>query len=126
MEGRQKIVILDDDEMFSALLAETLGEAYDVAVGHNGLQGIAMCLEGSVAAVITDIGMPDLDGIQMLAEFNINPRLSSIPVLVVTATHFNQRNRSEVQRFAQVRGVFSKDQSTGIIAEALRKALQSV
>jgi len=126
MGNRKKIVVLDDDEIFSALLAEMLGEYYDVSVGHTGLQGIAMCLEGGVAAVLTDIGMPDLDGIQMLREFQKVPRLASIPVMVVTATHFNRSNRSEVQCFPQVLGMFSKTESVGIIVEAVKKALPCV
>ncbi|MEK7722002.1 MAG: response regulator [Elusimicrobiota bacterium] len=123
MGDRQKIVILDDDEIFAALLAEMLGEHYDVAVGHNGLQGIALCLGGGVDAVLTDIGMPELDGIQMLAEFKKNPGLASIPVLVVTATNFTHRSRSEVQRFPQVRGMFSKSEKAEIIIEAVKKML---
>src|SRR3989339_1205610 len=106
----QKIVILDDDEMFAALLAEALREHYDVAVGYSGLKGIEMCLKGGVDAVITDIGMPDLDGIEMLTEFKKDQRLSSVPVVVVTATHFTRRNRTEMERFPQVRGVLSKDE----------------
>lgn len=122
MADRQKIVILEDDEMFAALLAETLGEYFDVEVGYNGLQGIALCLEGGVAAVVTDISMPDLDGLQMLTEFNKNPRLSAIPVMVVTTADFSL----EAERFPQVRGVFSKSKSVEFIVEAVRQELHPV
>lgn len=124
MEIRPRVVILEDNEMFAILLAETLGEYCEVVVGHNGLQGIALCLEAHTDLVVTDIGMPDLDGVQMLREFQKNPLLSSIPVLVVTATHFTQRSRSEVERFPQVRAMLSKMERIDVIAEAARKALQ--
>lgn len=124
MEGRQKIVILEDNEMFAALMAAALEDEFDVTVGHNGLQGIAICLEGGVAAVIADIGMPDFDGIQMLAEFSKDPRLSGIPVLVVTATHFTRLSRYEVSRFPQVKRMLSKTASVEILISEVKAVLR--
>ncbi len=109
--------------MFAALLKEVLGDKYDVAVGHTGLQGIALCLESRPDIVVTDIGMPDFDGIQMLKAFQKDPRLASIPVVVLTATHFTQRSRTEVSRFPQVRNVLSKTERVDFIAEEIERAL---
>lgn len=123
MDGRQRIIILEDNEVFAALLEECLGEFYDVAVGHTGLQGLAMCLEGGVDAVVTDIGMPDLTGVQMLAEFKKHPRLRDIPVIVVTASHFTHYSREELKRYPQVRGLYSKTESMAVIMEAVKSML---
>jgi len=111
--------------MFAALLAETLGDHYNVAVGSNGLQGIAMCLEGGVAAVVTEVDLPDFDGVQMVTELSKNPVLSSIPVLVITATDFIGYSRAEVERFAQVRGIFYKSEVAAVIVEKVRGVLQA-
>lgn len=124
MENRQKIAILEDDEMFSALLAAALEDEFEVVVGHNGLQGIAICLEGGVAAVITDVGMPDLDGIQMLTEFGKDPRLSGIPVVVVTATHFTRLSRDEVSRFPQVKRMLSKTARVEALTSEIKAVLR--
>lgn len=123
MDGRRKIVILEDNEMFAALLEECLSEFYEVAVGHTGLQGLSLCLEGGVDAVVTDIGMPDLSGVQMLAEFKKHPRLRDIPVIVVTASHFTHYSREELKRYPQVRAMFSKTESMAVIMEAVRNML---
>lgn len=109
MTERKRIVVLDDNENFAMLLAAALEEHCEVASGFNGLHGIAFCLEGGVDAVVTDIGMPDFDGISMLREMRKHPRMQSIPVIVVTATHFNTTSREEVSRFPQVRRMISKD-----------------
>lgn len=124
MEGRLKLVILDDNELFAALLAAALEDEFDVTVGHSGLHGISTCLEGGVAAVITDIGMPDLDGLQMLKEFRKDPRLSAIPVLVVTATHFTRLSREEFSRFPQVKRMLSKTESIETIIGEVRAVLR--
>lgn len=123
MEGRKKVVVLDDNEVFAALIAAALEEEFDIVVGHNGLQGISLCLEGGVSAVVTDLGMPEVDGIQMLREFQKNPALSSLPVLVVTATHFTQLSKAEVSRFPQVRRMLSKTDSIDNIAAEVRAVL---
>ncbi|HNW44114.1 MAG TPA: response regulator [Elusimicrobiales bacterium] len=123
MDERLKVAVLEDDEMFAALLAELLGEYYDVVIGRNGLQGIALCLEGGVAAVVSEVGLPDFDGVKMLTEFRKNPRLSSIPVFMMTATDFFGYTRAEIERFPQVRGILYKSESPEIIVEAVRTAL---
>lgn len=116
-------MVLDDNEVFAALITAALEPDYNVAVGLNGLQGITLCLESHTDLVLTDIGMPDLDGIQMLKEFQKNPRLSGIPVIVVTATHFNTRNRADVNRYPQVRSIISKTSGIDFIMLEVRKAL---
>jgi CheY-like chemotaxis protein len=122
-EEKRKLVVLEDDEIFAALIAAALEEEFEVVTGHNGLQGIALCLEGGVAAVVTDIGMPDLDGLSMLREFDRHPALSPIPVLVITATHFNRLSRAELSRFPQVKRILSKTKSIDQLAAEVRAVL---
>lgn len=110
--------------MFAALMSAALEEEFEVAVGHNGLQGIALCLESQPAAVVTDIGMPDLDGLAMLRQFSRDPRLASLPVLVVTATHFTRLSRDEVARFPQVRRMLSKTENIDRLAAEVKAVLR--
>ena len=124
MESKPRIVVLDDNETFAALMAATLEADYDVVVGHTGLQGIALCLATSTDAVITDIGMPDIDGIAMLREFSKDTRLSGIPVLVVTATHFNRLSREDVKCFPQVKRILFKTDSMDTLAQEVRAVLE--
>lgn len=111
--------------MFAALLAAALEDEFEVVIGHNGRQGLALCLGGGVAAVVTDIGMPEFDGIQMLAEFEKKPPLSGIPVIVVTATHFTRLHREAVSRFPQVRLILSKAESVDTLASAVKAVLRA-
>lgn len=117
---RKKIVVLDDNESFAELITAVLEEHCRVLVGHTGLQGIAYFLEGGVDAVVTDISMPDFDGMQMLEEMNRHPVLRHIPVIVLTATHFNRISRRSVSRYPQVMRMLSKQENVvRISAEVL-------
>lgn len=123
MEGRKKVVIIEDNEVFAALMNAALEEEFEVVMGHNGLQGLSLCLAGGASAVVTDIGMPDMDGISMLRQFQRYPALASLPVLVVTATHFNRLSREEVSKFPQVRRLLSKMESIERLADEVRAVI---
>ncbi|MFA6433563.1 MAG: response regulator [Elusimicrobiales bacterium] len=123
MEKRKRIVVLDDNEVFASLIAADLETDYEVVVGLNGRDGLRLCLAAHTDLLVTDIGMPELDGIQMLEEFQKDGNLSAIPVIVVTATHFTTRSRSDVARYPQVRGVLSKTCDMAVIMTHIRQAL---
>ena len=124
MTARPRVLIIDDDEIFVALLTEVLAPFYDVVSGRNGHEGLRFCRSSCVDMIVTDIGMPELDGIQMLEEFQKDKALASIPVLVVTATHFSQRNRAEVERFPQVCGIMCKPLNVDAMAGRINKILK--
>lgn len=121
--SRPRIVVLDDNEMFAALLAAALEEEFEISVGHSGLQGLSLCLERPPAAVVSDIGMPELDGVQLIRELSRRPELARIPVVIVTATHFNTNSREELSVFPQVKRVLSKTQSVETIAAEVRAVI---
>ena len=123
MQEKKRIVVLDDNEPFAALLVAALETDYTVAVGMNGHEGLRQCLAAHTDLIVTDIGMPELDGIQMLQELQKDPHLSKIPVIVVTATHFHTQTRSNVSRYAQVRSIISKTSGIDFITGEVRKVL---
>ncbi len=124
--SRLRIVVLDAKEAFAAPLTAALEEDFEVSVGHSGLQGIALCLENPPAAAVSDIGMPELDGIQMIGEMSRRPDLARIPVIIVTATHFNTRSRKDLSGFPQGKRILSKTQSVETIAAEVRAVISEV
>jgi DNA-binding response OmpR family regulator len=81
--GQTRLLIVDDDEKFVRLLTEYLEPfGYRVEAAHDGRQGLAMALEGEYAAVILDIMLPGLNGLDLLRELR---RQSQVPVLMLTA-----------------------------------------
>ena len=123
MAERPLVVLVDDDDIFRAFLVAALETDYECMTAKNGREGLELCRAGHVDFLITDIGMPELDGIQMLGQFQRDSRLSAIPVLVLTATHFTRRSRSELSRYSQVRSVLCKPCGVEQILSELRRAL---
>jgi len=79
-----RILIIDDDESIRKVLGFILEEAgYLVETAPSGKEGVRTAREEDFDLVLTDIKMPDLDGITVLKEIKrIRPRL---PVIILTA-----------------------------------------
>jgi DNA-binding response OmpR family regulator len=62
--GRARILVVDDDPNARSALAEILGdEGYDVRTAGDGLTALAMVRDFLPDVLITDVRMPNLDGL---------------------------------------------------------------
>ena len=78
-----RILLIDDDTELSAMVAEYLAvEGFETSVVHNGEEGVAAALSGQFNAVILDVMMPRMSGIEVLRRVR---QSSQIPVIMLTA-----------------------------------------
>ena len=93
---KEKILIVDDSELNRAILADMLGEEYDIVEAENGLEGVAilqkMGLELSL--VLLDIVMPEMDGFGVLDTMNQNHWIDDIPVIMISAENGSRDRKS--------------------------------
>ncbi len=62
-----RIILVEDDHQVRAMLRETLvQEGYEVAEAANGKEGVALFREHPADLVITDIIMPEQDGVETI------------------------------------------------------------
>jgi len=76
------LLVEDDDDIRTALSRALTGLGDQVAAVASGADAIGRLMEFSPDAVILDLGLPDLDGRDVLAMMR---SVSSVPVLVATA-----------------------------------------
>ncbi|MFN7542543.1 MAG: response regulator transcription factor [Acidobacteriota bacterium] len=77
------LLIIDDDIKLARLLKDYLTPlGYEVDVVHNGAAGLKKALEQPYAAIILDVMLPGMNGMEVLRELR---RSSSVPVLMLTA-----------------------------------------
>ena len=87
MNTKGKILIVDDAELNRSVLADILGEKYEIIEAENGLEAIVQIEKNKreLALVLLDIMMPEADGFEVLAIMNKNKWLEQIPVIIISS-----------------------------------------
>jgi two-component system response regulator HydG len=84
VKAKHRVLVVDDEASARSGLAKLLGQdGFDVATAADGASALASVEETPPDLVITDLRMPGMDGIELVAK--LNEKLPSLPVLVVTA-----------------------------------------
>jgi two-component system, OmpR family, KDP operon response regulator KdpE len=77
------VLIIEDDADIRRLMAETLAEeGHDVQTSASALDGLRAAVDGRPDLVVLDLGLPDLDGRELLQMIRA---VSTVPVIVATA-----------------------------------------
>jgi adenylate cyclase len=80
------VLIVDDTEMNRDMLCALLeADGHKTAVAENGKIGLSALNTDSYDLVLLDVMMPEMNGYEVLEAMKSNPRLRSIPVVVLSA-----------------------------------------
>ncbi len=81
--ARAKLLIVDDEERAWKVLKINFQDRYDVLVAKNGAEAVKVIDKERVDAVLTDVKMPEMSGIELLK--HVKNTYQWIPVVVMTA-----------------------------------------
>ena len=82
--SKARILIVDDEEIFvHSLKINLLHQGYSVICASNGREALSLMGKEPVDLVISDLVMPDIDGIQLINESK--ERYPALPFIVFTA-----------------------------------------
>ncbi len=88
LRSRHTILVVEDDAAMRELLQDTLSEeGFGVETAAGGHAGVARVRKGGIDLVVTDVRMPDLDGLDMLREIK-SPGNDVTPPHVIVITAF--------------------------------------
>lgn len=89
---RQKILIVDDSEINRSILADMLGDEFEIIEASNGLEAVELInLYGrKLSLVLLDIIMPQMDGFEVLARMNERKWIQDIPVIIISSENTSQ------------------------------------
>jgi signal transduction histidine kinase/DNA-binding response OmpR family regulator len=79
------ILIVEDNVDLMNYISSNLGYSYQILMAGNGRQGLDRAIESIPDLVISDVMMPDMDGIEMCRQLKQNDRTNHIPVILLTA-----------------------------------------
>ncbi|MFC7421881.1 response regulator [Iodobacter arcticus] len=79
----KQLLLIDDDERLTAMLAEYLRlQGFAVDVAHDGKRGLAALASRSFDALILDLMLPDVDGLDLCRQIR---QTQPLPILMLTA-----------------------------------------
>lgn len=79
------ILIVEDDLSFRTLLEEAMIEqGHTVITASNGVEGLAAAKAQPPHIIISDIMMPEMDGVELNFKLQADPATKGIPILMLT------------------------------------------
>jgi len=80
-----KILAVDDSASMRQMVAFTLqGAGYDVVEASDGVEALAAADKSEFDLVLSDVNMPNMDGLSLVKELRQRPNFKFIPILMLT------------------------------------------
>lgn len=81
----KRVLTVDDSKTMRDMVGFTLrGAGFEVLEAEDGVRALAVLNGATVDLVITDINMPNMDGVTLVRHLRAKPNFSSIPILILT------------------------------------------
>lgn len=78
------ILLIEDEERIARFVTKGLkAEGFSVTVADTGQEGLGLALTGSFELIILDLGLPDIDGFEVLRRLRVHDE--DVPVIILTA-----------------------------------------
>ena len=89
------ILVVDDSMTIRAMIRKALQLSISnlgkVVEADNGITALARLAENEVDAVLTDINMPRMDGVQLIGRMKSVEKLAKIPIIVISTDDSQER-----------------------------------
>ncbi len=116
---RQRILVIDDDPMILELLDDALGNEYEVETESDPVLGLNRAREQAFDLMILDLGMPNLNGIELIEHLETGSSSGHPPIIVMSAFPELRRQVRGLPVAAVVAKPFSIDELSQAVARAL-------
>lgn len=84
MSEKQTVLIIEDDKAISNFISRALGaNDYRAIPACTGKEGLSLFFSHGPDLVLLDLGLPDMDGLEILAQLRGLPR--EVPVIIISA-----------------------------------------
>ena len=82
---KNSILIIEDDIKINNLIMNLLKDDYTINQAFNAKEGLSLIYANNVDVIILDLGLPDIDGIEVIKDVR---RHTTKPIVVVSARSF--------------------------------------
>ena len=115
----QNILIVDDSPSIRRMIAGALVAAgFKVTVCESAQQALAAASGSSLDAVVTDLNMPEMDGLELTRRLRMSAGAASCPILILTTE--NSAARKQEAKLAGASGWVLKPFQEETLVRAIR------
>jgi DNA-binding response OmpR family regulator len=82
--GRRVLLVDDDEDLLVAFAAPLRRRGFDVTVATDAVTAVATAVKEPPDVIVMDLGLPGGDGLTVMQRLHALPKLSGVPMLVVT------------------------------------------
>ena len=100
MEDRPTLLIVDDNKGIVQMLDELFYPYYNILTASNGKEAFDLCLSKMPSLVISDIIMPEMNGIELCSAIKSTEETSHIPVVLLTAKASKETQKEGLSVYA--------------------------
>src|SRR5690606_27292016 len=79
------VLIIEDNDDFRFYLKDNLGAHFKIVEARNGTEGWQKALSNMPDLIVSDLMMPEMDGLELCSKLKADPRTSHIPLVLLTA-----------------------------------------
>ncbi len=94
---KAKILIVEDNSQISGFISEIIRNNYTCFTAENGRSGLAIAASIIPDLIIVDEMMPIMSGLDMVKRIKQHPRLSSVPIIMLTAKSDNKTETESIK-----------------------------
>jgi DNA-binding NtrC family response regulator len=116
-----KVLIVDDDPVCLTAYKIILSEHFAVETASSGAEALARLAETSFAVVISDMDMPEMNGICLLSKVS---EVAPATARFMLTGHGNLKTAMDAVNVSQVSGFFSKNTNPDSLINAVAKAIE--
>jgi len=93
MEHRSILIVEDSEVMRAFLLSALEGCGAEVVEAPTGFEALKLLPQVPFSIIVTDINMPDINGLELIAFIKNHPRYQTIPILVISTERSEEDRR---------------------------------
>ena len=118
------ILVVDDEKDIAEIVSDILrGEEFETTLAYDGQEALTAMRRLRPDAMVLDIKMPVLDGLQVIRHMQADPSLQGIPTVVLTATRVIEELEQEFRQYhvhSWISKPFEPEELIRCVTQALR------
>lgn len=84
-KSKHRVLVVDDDEEIRKYICQELASEYHMLECANGKEALSLVLKNAPDLIISDVMMPEMDGITLCRKIKQHVKINHVPVILLTA-----------------------------------------